>query len=232
MRPTVAERRSKKQDPVGPFPLVIPRGATTLAGFRAWSQADDFPREGVITFLNGEIWLDMSPERLLSHNRIKTEETRILATLAVSDNLGDFYSDRTRLVNKGADLSTEPDGLFVTWATLQSGKVRLVPTKDGQDFIELEGTPDWVSEIISPSSEKKDADKLLHAYHKAEIPEYWLIDARRSHIDFQPLVWRPAGYEPVAAKAGWYASPVFGKAFRWRRHKNVIGQWAYLLEMR
>ena len=38
----------------------------------------------------------------------------------------------------------------VLWETFASGTIREVPTKEGDDWIELEGTPDWILEIVSP----------------------------------------------------------------------------------
>jgi Uma2 family endonuclease len=37
--------------------------------------------------------------------------------------------------------------------------------------MELEGTPDWVLEVVSQSSVAKDTKWLRESYHKAGIPE-------------------------------------------------------------
>lgn len=54
-------------------------------------------------------------------------------------DLGTFYSGRTLLTNKAAKLSTEPDGMFATWDTLLSGRLRLAigPTEvaDGKEVL-------------------------------------------------------------------------------------------------
>lgn len=210
----------------------VPASATTLAGFRAWSQSEDFPERGVITYLGGEIIIDMSPERLSSHNAVKTEITRVLSTLVVEQDLGQFYADRARFVHEEAEVSNEPDAMFVAWENFTSGRVRMVPTKDEDDFGELEGTPDWVLEIVSPSSVGKDTDRLRKRYHAAGIPEYWLIDARGDEVRFEILLHEPADYRAAPARAGWRRSSVFGKRFRLARFNNRIGVRAYRLEMK
>jgi hypothetical protein len=37
----------------------IPDGITDLDSFRHWAYSDEFPDSGGISFLNGEIWLDV-----------------------------------------------------------------------------------------------------------------------------------------------------------------------------
>src|SRR4051794_241159 len=76
--------------------VVIPPSATTLAGFRTWSCSDAFPERGKITFLGGEIIVDMSPERINSHVRLKVEVCRVLANLMDAADRGPFYIDGAR----------------------------------------------------------------------------------------------------------------------------------------
>src|SRR5437867_1936974 len=66
--PVIAPRRRRR----GPAPvfddtgacLRIPPSAHTLAGFRAWLDADDFPDKVRVTFLEREVLVDMSKEEL------------------------------------------------------------------------------------------------------------------------------------------------------------------------
>ncbi|MBI3408081.1 MAG: Uma2 family endonuclease [Planctomycetes bacterium] len=208
----------------------ITAGATTLAGFRAWTSSEAFPETGNIAYLGGELFIDMSPERIDSHNKLKTEVTRVIANLAIEEDLGTVYSDRTRIVNVQADLSCEPNLTFCLWQTLEGKGVRLILTAEGDDYIELEGSPDWFLEIISPSSVEKDTERLLRRYHKAGIREYWLIDARGDKLKFSVFNHAPNGYLEQALKKGWAKSKVFGRSFRLRRFKDRLGTWAYRLE--
>lgn len=44
------------------------------------------------------------------------------------------------------------------------------------------GAPDWIIEIISPSSKKKDYYLKLNAYQDAGVREYWVIDPEKKAI--------------------------------------------------
>src|SRR5256885_8764701 len=48
-----------------------------------------------------------------------------------------------------------------------------------EGYLELEGTPDMVLEVVSESSVQKDTKRLRQLYWQAGIREYWLVDARR-----------------------------------------------------
>src|SRR5262249_46883245 len=122
---------------------------------------------------------------------------------------------------------------FLSNEGLRSGRVRLVRRPDDPTrFREIEGTPDWVLEVVSDSSVEKDTEQLRDAYHRAGIPEYWLIDARGNNLVFQILHWPNNG--PVAApvKAGWQRSKVFSRDFRLTRAADEFGGWEYPLEVR
>ena len=205
----------------------------TLAGFREWtSDEGTFPETGRIAFLVGEVIVDLSPPLVISHGQVKLAVNMGLLTLIKLDDLGAFYPSGVRIVNVDAQLSDEPDAIFATWGAFEEGKLRKVRTKDGKDYIELEGTPDWVLEVVGPSSVEKDGIKLRQRYHMAGIPEYWLIDARGDEISFEILVRHPAGYQSKRLKSGWRQSAVFGKQFRLVRRRDQLGDWAYRLEMK
>src|SRR5207244_320198 len=108
--------------------------AYTLAGFRDWAHSDAFPMHGRIAFLDREIFIDMSPEKIETHNKVKTEVTRVVANLNNRLQLGEFYSDRTLLTNVAVGLSTEPDGIFAKWETLEGGGLRLVRRQGEADY--------------------------------------------------------------------------------------------------
>lgn len=42
--------------------------------------------------------------------------------------------------------------------------------------------PDWVCEILSPSTAGRDAVKKLRAYHRASVPHYWILDPERETL--------------------------------------------------
>lgn len=128
----------------------------------------------------------MSPESLETHNKVKGEFTSTLVRLARDRDLGEAYSDGAFLTNRKARVSTEPNFLFVSWASFRSGRVTLTKKKlRGDEFVEIVGTPDLVLEIVSDSSARKDLVRLKRAHFQSGIPEYWLVDARGTEIRFQ-----------------------------------------------
>jgi Uma2 family endonuclease len=127
-------------------------------------------------------------------------------------------------------LSTEPDGTFVSFESLRRGRIELVEGAEG--FIELEGTPDMVLEVVSASSVEKDTVVLRELYWQAGVPEYWLVDARGERLQFDILRRRPDGYVETRTQAGWLKSAVFGKSFRLSSSLDELGHPEYTLSVR
>ena len=61
--------------------------------FRWWVQSDAFPDHVRVTFLDGEIYLDMSKEELETHNKVKIEVLRVLLNLNRVSVLLGVYSN-------------------------------------------------------------------------------------------------------------------------------------------
>jgi Uma2 family endonuclease len=210
--------------------LRIPARVATLAGFRAWATSDDFPEKLKASYIGGEIWIDMSPEELHTHVVVKYEVAHRLLGLIEDLDTGTFYGDGTLVTNEAADLSGEPDGTFVTFEAIRSGRVRLVPREGSPGhYLEIVGTPDWVMEVVSENSVKKDTEVLRDSYYRAGISEYWLIDARGEDIVFSILIRRRGGYAAAPRKGDWQRSRVFGREFRLAREHDAVGHWKYRL---
>ncbi|MBI4616620.1 MAG: Uma2 family endonuclease [Planctomycetes bacterium] len=189
-----------------PDGVEIPAGITDLARFRAWVHSDDFPERGRIDWIDGRMEVDCLPEDLNTHGSPKSAIAIRLGTLIQEKKRGVVYIDRARLTNPDADLSAEPDVLVLLFATVRSGRARLVPKASLEEgrFIEIEGTADLVVECVSDSSRAKDARRLRDAYHRAGVREYWLVDARTRPATFDVLLRQPRGYEPAPAGRGGY----------------------------
>jgi Uma2 family endonuclease len=211
----------------------IPTSALTLAGFRDWATSDEFPEHIRVAFIGQEIFIEMSNEDLETHATVKMEVQHVLYTLVRDLKLGKFYGDGVLVSNEEASVSNNPDASFFTLESFRSGRVRLVPKPEREDrYREIEGTPDWVLEVISDSSVVKDTERLRQAYHRAGIREYWLIDARSNDIAFQILYHRKDGYEAAPQRGGWQQSRVFGHSFRLERQQDELGLWEYTLHIR
>ncbi len=153
--------------------LRIPAEAHCLEGFRRWAQTREFPKRGRIDFLNGNIEVDMSPEDLYTHGTLKSEITAAFQHLVAHEDLGCVFTDRTRVSHPRAGLSVEPDVVMVFWDTLDSGRALEIPAASEEPgrYVELEGAPDLVVEIVSDSSERKDLERLPRLYAAAGVPE-------------------------------------------------------------
>lgn len=230
-------RPATKKAPAAPvaedrWSFHIPTSAMTLAGFRDWATSDDFPEHIRAAFINEEIYLDMSKEELETHNKVKMEIARVLLNWNQEQQRGTFGGDGMLISNEAAGVSNNPDALFFTHASLQAGRVRLLPREGEQgQYLEIVGTPDWVLEVVSNSSVHKDTVQLRQAYHRAGISEYWLIDARGDDINYQILHRRKNGYAAVPQRGGWQRSRVFGQSFRLERRRGVAGLWEYTLHV-
>ncbi len=209
----------------------VPAWVTDLASFRDWVQSGDLPERCPVFFLAGEVWLDMTKEQLFSHVRLKQRFYQVLGTLADQERLGEFFPDGLLLTNEDADLSGNPDGTFASFASFQEKRVRLVEgTEHG--FVELEGSPDMVLEIVSDSSVVKDYELLRDLYWKSGIREYWIVDARGEKLEYSILRHAAAGYVSVRKASGWVKSGVFKKSFRLTRETNELGHPSFQLEVR
>ena len=87
----------------------IPLDIRSLADFRRWATSDAFPQRGRFDYVAGSIEVDMSPEDLHTHGKLKTELVAVLWQRIKQNQLGELYSDRARVSCPDADLSVEPD---------------------------------------------------------------------------------------------------------------------------
>lgn len=120
-------------------------------------------------------WVDGKVFVMSPGNERQSRLTRFLASIiqdwAEARDLGEVfvppYTVRTR---EGA--GREPDVFFVRREHL-----------DRVHGTYVEGPPDLVVEIVSPSSRGQDRGDKYYEYAEAGIPEYWLIDPERSRVE-------------------------------------------------
>ncbi|NLE40102.1 MAG: Uma2 family endonuclease, partial [Pirellulaceae bacterium] len=212
----------------------IPLDIRSLADFRRWTVSDVFPEKGRIDFIEGRIEVDMSPEDIFCHGALKSECARVLTRRVKEDDLGLLLIDATRVSSPEADLSCEPDIVFVSHEAIDLGRAVLVPKAGGQPgrFVEIEGPADLVVEIVSDTSVNKDTKRLPAAFFRAGVREFWLADARGDEPTL--VLHRPgeAGFEPIPRDPeGFQTSPVLQRRFRLAATRDRRGNWAFdLLE--
>ena len=152
--------------------------------------------------------------------------------MAEDEDLGQYFSDGVLLSHRAARLTTVPDGVFVSYDALRTGRVRRVEGAT-EGYVELDGTPDMVLEVVSESSVHKDTVELRRKYWRAGIPEYWLGDVRGESLQFDLLRRGARGYVRTRPqKDGWLKSQVFGRSFRLTRATDPVGDPQFRLDVR
>lgn len=212
--------------------FAVPTDVQSLGDFRVWTASDSFPERGRIDFLGSWIEVDTSPEDLLTHGKVKVELVRALAQRVAPDELGELFTDRARLTCPDAELSSEPDVVFVSEESLRMGRARLVPQAGGgaDRYVEIEGAADLVVEIVSDRSVAKDTGRLPPRYFAAGVREFWLVDARGEEVVFRIHRRGAERFEAVAADGeGFQPSGVLDRRYRLDRRRNRHGRLAFQL---
>jgi Uma2 family endonuclease len=208
----------------------IPAEVVDLDSFCRWATSDEFPEQGRISYLNGEIWVDLGMEKLYTHNQVKEVVTVVLGGLVRAAQSGRYLPDGMRLRNELANASTEPDAMYVSYKALKTGRVVRV---EDPDCLILAGSPEMVLEIVSDSSVAKDTVQLRNLYWGAGILEYWLIDVRGGKLQFDVFKHGPKGYTTTRKQSGgWLKSAVFSRSFRLLRQTDPLGDPLFVLEVR
>jgi Uma2 family endonuclease len=216
---------------VGEERIHIPAAAHTLAGFRAWAKSPECPEKARVSFIDQEIFIDMRPEELESHVYVKVKVDFGVVSVNKKKKLGRFYGDGCLVTNVEAELSTVPDSVFLLWESLKAGRSRLIPREgEAGEYMEIEGTPDWILEVVSNYTLLKDTRILRQKYHRAGIPEFWLVNTRGREIDFQILLCQADDYVISAPRGDWQKSSVFRQKFRLVRERGPLGFWEYTLQ--
>jgi Uma2 family endonuclease len=195
------------------------------------------PEGGRIHHLAGELEVDMSAEDLYTHDAPKAEIAARLQELIARSGRGVVFIDRARVSVPeawGAGLSAAPDVTVLLWETLDSGRVREVAASGGTAvrFVELQGPPDLIVEVVSDASVARDSVRLPAMYAQAGVPELWLVDARAEPLGLRVQSLAEAGYEPTPIRGEWCVSPLLDREVRLRRARAGAGRWTYRMELR
>ncbi len=213
-------------------PVTVPARATaSLASFRAWAGDNEFPEKTRVDYYKGEVWVDMSKEQIFTHGLVKTEIAAVLRTFTKENGLGRYWCNGVLVTNVEAELSGNPDGTFISYASFATKRVTLTAGTEG-GYVEIVGTVDMVLEVVSDSSEKKDNQLLFEAYYEAGVSEYWLVDARGTEIEFNIYKRGAKKYSVTKKQDGWAKSVAFGKSFRLICGKDATGHPEFTLEVK
>lgn len=151
---------------------------------------DDLNRYEII---GGELIVSPSPNR--AHQRISYRLTQLIGDFVDARQLGEVYAAPVD-VRLSPHNVVVPDLLFIRQDRLGI----YGPTGP------VEGAPDLVVEIISPSSRVMDRTRKAALYADSGVPEYWVVDPEQREM--QVLVLDSGQYRPVAAERGRIPSTV------------------------
>jgi Uma2 family endonuclease len=160
------------------IPNLAPMTADDLAEYPDGGR----PRE----LINGELFMTPAPAR--KHQDLSGWLYRLLYGVAEASNAGKVYYAPVDVRLSTFDV-VQPDLVFIA-------RERLAIWGDGQY---IEGAPDIVVEIVSPSSRRSDLVRKAALYARSGVAEYWTVDPDQRRLTIGVLA---AGrYEPAAPDA-------------------------------
>ncbi len=119
--------------------------------------------------IDGELYMMATPGRI--HQRLVMLLSNSIFNYINSKN-GDcevYPSPFAVFLNADDKLYLEPD-------------ISVICDKDKLTEEGCEGAPDWIIEIVSPTSRPMDYNKKLFKYRTAGVREYWIVDPMKRQI--------------------------------------------------
>jgi Uma2 family endonuclease len=142
----------------------------------------DMPEDGnQYEVIDGELYVTPSPA--WAHQRVLSRLHIRVGSWVYEHDLGEIVEAPTGVV-LDAETGVQPDLLYISRERLGIISQRGV-----------EGAPDLVVEVLSPSTSSRDRGVKMRRYAAAGIPHYWLVDLNARAIE--PFRLGQAGYEPT-----------------------------------
>jgi Uma2 family endonuclease len=138
--------------------------------YEDYAAIDDDERYEV---LEGEL-IPLGPAPYLRHQRVAGKLFNALATFVEQNGMGEAFIAPVDVVLKADRPATilQPDVLYFGPQSLD----RLTKAN-------VQGPPDLVVEVLSPSNARKDAVRKLNLYQKFGVAEYWIIPDYADRIE-------------------------------------------------
>ena len=133
---------------------------------------DDGKRYEII---EGELY--MSPAPLTIHQKIVGNLFRIWANFVHEEKNGTVFLAPCDVVFSDASI-VQPDILFIS-----NKNSSIIEEKN------IQGAPDLIIEVTSPSTEIRDLDHKKRLYAKYGVKEYWIVFSNEKKVE----VWDPEG---------------------------------------
>lgn len=160
------------------LPTTLPPGRIRLTYDDYALLPDDGKRYEII---DGDLFVTPAP--LTRHQKISRQLQFILMSALEKKGLGEVYDAPVDVVLDAENI-VQPDLVFV-----RSERRRIITEK----FIE--GPPDLMIEILSPSTRRRDVLTKSALYARFGVPSYWIVDPDLDRIEFYIL--REGGYAAV-----------------------------------
>lgn len=142
-----------------------------------WTYAEfaRLPSEGAVRHevIDGELYVTPAPST--GHQRVVGRLFTLLHRFAENNALGEVFVGPLDVLFAEGDY-LEPDILFV-----DSEKAGLISDRG------VEGPPDLVVEVTSPSTTARDRGIKLERYRLYGVAEYWVVDRESGTIDVWDL---------------------------------------------
>jgi Uma2 family endonuclease len=133
-----------------------------------------FPIDGKrYELVRGEVHVTPSPAT--RHQAIVQNLAMILGPHVIKNNLGEVYTAPLD-VRLGRDTALQPDLIFIS-----NARAAIIL----ENWIE--GAPDLVVEVSSPSTSTYDRATKLPIYAESGVSEYWLIDSQAKTVEVLKL---------------------------------------------
>ena len=136
--------------------------------------------------IDGELY--MAPPPIPEHQGFLFVLTLALGNFVVEHNLGRIYFSPIGVVLSDDDV-LQPDLIFISTERLNIITGNYV-----------QGAPDLVVEVLSPSTARRDRTVKREIYERAGVREYWLVDIRNASIEVN-----------AASDAGFVTVGVYGE---------------------
>lgn len=139
----------------------------------AYYQLPDYQDKTVIQLIDGEVVIGVAP--YVKHQMIVREIMFLFMTIA-KQKQGEAFDSPTEVYLDEYNVY-EPDVLYLT-----PDSNCAVTEKN------LQGAPDLVVEVLSPSTAKHDRGAKFQAYQQHGVDEYWIVDPVHETLE----VWQLA----------------------------------------
>ena len=147
--------------------------------------------DNLYEILKGELVVRTSPNRV--HQRCSIQLSVILSLHATQHELGEVYTAPFDVIldseNSDPEILVKPDLLFVS-----KNRLEIITAEN------VQGSPDLIVEILSPSTANTDRDRKFKIYQEAKVSHYWIIDPTTQTLE--EYIWRPNGYHRCALHVG------------------------------